>query len=50
MSIIWYYGLYLRLSKEDGDDIETESITNQRSIMEIFLRNEKNAKKFKFYF
>ena len=49
MSIIWYYGLYLRLSKEDGDDIESESITNQRSIMEIFLRNEKNAKKFKFY-
>lgn len=49
MPILWYYGLYLRLSKEDGDDIESESITNQRSIMEIFLRNEKNAKKFKFY-
>ena len=31
-------GLYFRLSKEDGDKVESESITNQRSILNRFCK------------
>lgn len=31
-------GLYIRLSREDGDDLESESITNQRSLLTGFLK------------
>lgn len=30
-------GLYIRLSREDGDNLESESIKNQRDILNIFL-------------
>ncbi len=41
-------GLYLRLSKEDGDKSESESITNQRNILERFCKENglKNYKEF----
>lgn len=41
-------GLYLRLSKEDGDKSESESITNQRNILERFCKDNdlKNYKEF----
>lgn len=39
-------GLYLRLSKEDGDKSESESITNQRNILERFCR-ENDLKSYK---
>ena len=41
-------GLYLRLSKEDGDKNESESITNQRNILERFCKDNdlKNYKEF----
>lgn len=29
--------LYIRLSREDGDNLESESITNQRDLLHIFL-------------
>lgn len=32
-------GLYIRLSREDGDDLESESIGNQRSLLNSFLVN-----------
>ncbi len=32
-------GLYVRLSKEDGDKLESESITNQRNILERFCKD-----------
>ncbi|MEG2727374.1 MAG: recombinase family protein, partial [Bacilli bacterium] len=33
--------LYIRLSREDGDNLESESITNQREVLQVFLnRNE----------
>lgn len=35
-------GLYLRLSVEDGDDLEHNSIGNQRSICLNFLANQRN--------
>ena len=31
-------GLYIRLSREDGDDLESESIGNQRSLLTGFLK------------
>lgn len=30
-------GLYIRLSKEDGDDVESESVSNQRSMLLRFI-------------
>ena len=29
--------LYIRLSREDGDNMESESITNQRDLLQMFL-------------
>lgn len=33
----WNAGLYVRLSREDGDKIESESVSSQRSIIDDFL-------------
>ena len=34
---MWNAGLYVRLSREDGDKIESESVNSQRAIIEDFL-------------
>lgn len=34
-------GLYLRLSRDDGDNVESQSITNQRTLLTTFLKNSK---------
>jgi DNA invertase Pin-like site-specific DNA recombinase len=39
-STSWQCGLYLRLSREDGDKLESDSIANQRKIIDRYL--EKN--------
>ena len=36
----WKCGIYLRLSREDGDKMESDSIINQRKIIDRYL--EKN--------
>ena len=33
----WRAGLYIRLSREDGDKIESESVSSQRAILERYL-------------
>lgn len=33
----WRAGLYIRLSREDGDKIESESVSSQRAILERFV-------------
>lgn len=33
----WHCGLYLRLSREDGDKLESDSIINQRKIIDRYL-------------
>ncbi len=33
----WRAGLYIRLSREDGDKIESESVSSQKAILERFL-------------
>ncbi len=37
-NINYKIGLYIRLSREDGDDLESESVTNQRSLLMGFLK------------
>ena len=32
-------GAYIRLSKEDGDNLESNSITNQKDIIKQFVDN-----------
>lgn len=39
-------GLYIRLSREDGDNLESESIVNQRNLLKGFLN--KNSKQLKY--
>ena len=39
---IWKVGVYCRLSSEDGDNAESDSIGNQRQIIQDFLKNEDN--------
>lgn len=42
--VIYNVGIYLRLSKDDGDDIESESITNQRRIIKEYISKYENMK------
>lgn len=35
----WNVGAYIRLSKEDGDNFESNSITNQKDIIKEFVNN-----------
>ena len=37
-NINYKIGLYIRLSREDGDDMESESISNQRSLLTGYLK------------
>ena len=35
----WNVAAYIRLSKEDGDNLESNSITNQKDIIKQFVDN-----------
>ena len=35
-------GLYVRLSREDGDKIESDSIANQKEFIERYVKNIEN--------
>lgn len=37
---LWRAGLYVRLSREDGDKEESDSISNQRSLLQAFINLE----------
>lgn len=37
-------GIYLRLSKEDGDKFESNSVQNQREMIHSYLKNEKDIR------
>ena len=45
----WRIGVYLRLSSEDGDKEESNSISTQRSIIDYYLSDFKDIKKYKEY-
>ena len=37
-SVQWYIAIYVRLSKEDGDKMESDSIQNQKGIIEQHIK------------
>lgn len=39
---IYKVGIYIRLSREDGDDRESESVENQRDIISEYVREREN--------
>lgn len=45
----WNVACYIRLSREDGDCIESESITNQRRILSEFVDRNLEFNNYKFY-
>jgi len=46
---IWNAAVYVRLSKEDGDKIESDSITSQKDILSEFVNHKDDIKIFDFY-
>ena len=38
----WYIAVYVRLSKEDGDKLESDSIQNQKRIIEQHIKYLEN--------
>ena len=45
----WRAGLYIRLSREDGDKIESESVSSQRALLERFLQERPEIAAHDFY-
>lgn len=45
----WNVGVYLRLSSDDGDKSESNSIGNQRSLIKRFITNDKELKIIDYY-
>ena len=45
----WNAALYLRLSSEDGDKVESTSIESQKHLLEEFLKNNNYIKLFDYY-
>ena len=45
-AIEWITAVYLRLSREDGDKLESDSIANQRKIIDKFLGKNPDIKVF----
>ena len=42
--LVYNVAMYLRLSKDDGDNIESESITNQRKIIKEYIDKHSDMK------
>ena len=40
---------YIRLSREDGDKAESESVANQRGLIEMYLKNQDDMRLHKYY-
>ncbi len=47
--MIYKIGAYIRLSKEDEDNIESNSIVNQKDIIKQFVDNYENMKIVDYY-
>ena len=48
-SFEWNAGLYIRLSKEDGDKIESESVATQKAILERFISEHPTINLYDYY-
>ncbi len=47
--VVYNVAIYLRLSKDDGDNIESESITNQRKIIKDYINKHQEMKLYNEY-
>ncbi len=47
--VVWNAGLYIRLSREDGDKLESESVSSQRAITEQFVSSHYGIKIYDYY-
>lgn len=47
--VVYNVAMYLRLSKDDGDNIESESITNQRKIIKEYIDKHEDMKLYNEY-
>ena len=45
----WKAAVYLRLSSDDGDKAESNSITNQKKLIKMFISKEKNIEIYDYY-
>ena len=45
----WKVAAYLRLSSEDGDKIESNSITNQKNLVNLYIKKNKDLKMIDYY-
>ena len=45
----WNVAAYVRLSSDDGDKSESNSITNQKSLISLYLKNNSDLKLKDFY-
>ncbi len=45
----WKVGIYCRLSSDDGDKNESNSIINQKALIEEFISNEENSVIYEYY-
>lgn len=45
----WNVGIYIRLSQEDGDKEESNSVTSQREIIDYYLKNESGIELYDYY-
>ena len=46
---MWNVGVYIRLSQEDGDKEESNSVTSQREIIDYYLKQNKELELFDYY-
>ena len=49
VSLTWKAALYIRLSREDGDKVESNSITSQREILKEYLKLHPDIELYDFY-
>ena len=45
----WNVALYIRLSVQDGDKVESNSIVNQKELLDMFLKNQKELTFYNYY-
>ena len=46
---LWKVGIYCRLSSDDGDNAESDSIINQRELISLYIKKEKDLKVVDYY-
>lgn len=47
--MIWKVAAYLRLSKEDNENVESNSIVNQRELIEQYISNKNDLELVDYY-